>query len=1300
MKHLKRYLASLGLLLFLFPYFSLPVVAAEKGYAYNDPNLAYYFAGEYNGEEFKQSSKKYNADEGVVTLYQPVMIWSDSDFSKAKLLQVDTYDTIASNLPTQEATLTGEKINLNYATDKSTFTSFKRSYLSMLANSSQTSIDHTLTSAEQYMKYKLEENIKKGSDGTDFSAKVITFAGYPAVITREYSERLADDADGSGDYSMSCFGHIYIYITDMEYPPINFRNYRPYNGMNLTTEEFYKEIGKCYASLELKYDYQAAVWGEPEDKAILLENVRRLYAEAEGAFQESFKKYDQSVSIETKKTTDIKVKNFKPSSIGSVDTDADNDPGETGVTIPEAVGIAILGGGAALGAAGGNSGDDDRKKKSRYKMCLRKDFGDTIPVGDRVVLYARIVEITPEGEERSRDDLSAMIDIVSPDYLLISGKTMTGGYKAAYVEAPASNAVPQTAVVSLRFAGNEGSFTNNVTFKIAERKIIFAQDNLTLPAGYDETERLPFAVMGISADAAVTASVIREDGYSVEIEPGEEMGIYYALITEKLKTKGEAGNYESYTLMIKAECGEQTVTGELPIYRFHMGLRLDISSIGCYAEEYDPARHQSNKFLFAAGDKRYVPAEVKGAVTLYSWDAESHKIQQIAPAALDYKIQAVQETDQTMLDKLAIQCQMTDEVNGGSSLIFRCCKGSLDAPTRFAAKISMTYKRSEEEVYTVEKEVLLRSQPQRRFDSVDGSMAALKSDEKIREWLMSVKTNIWNMNFLNNLFPLVKFIDVMLDGYHEAYGFDAGQVETVKQIWSGFLDGSIKGANAETAKVTLGDEIRLFTDSIMQTEKSLEQSLGFFSRLAVGVATLGCSEVVFTAFETVREMKEYVDKGGDSAFEGFVVGVKVVAKEYLWDLGMGKAIGGLKKVIPPDQAKQAMREMKDNMKESAQRFLTAVTGKQTKAAAADSIKATNQAAGRAVQILEASKSRVGNNLDKAFEVGKTVAREQVDNLRAAAWQFETNPTAANRKLMNEMTLAVQQNKLAMNILQDSTKSELDSVRKSFNETLDVFNVKGDRIAKDKLASITGIPADKIRIMNASSSSRELMRRGKKITYDRDWTAYYTNSKGETVYFDQSLTEQIYADSFYESAKGYKNASAEVSRSFTQSADHTVIENVIGHSESYGSKTNLERMIDKAQHHLELDDPIKAKNAVSHKIIDRINRSRELIAQANTITDSAKQQLVLAEAVGEIIEGGRMASKQFDNIINLRDVARSTGDGVSKIRGELRTAVEICKRHFEAQDQYSLSDLTNGLEAVGFTMESLADELGETLLRIG
>ncbi|MBK1781025.1 hypothetical protein JHL22_07330 [Advenella sp. WQ 585] len=994
-----------------------------------------------------------------------------------------------------------------------------------------------------------------------------------------------------------------------------------------------------------------------------------------------------------------------------VTTDADESAGETGILIPAAIAGILIGGGAAAAWR-----RNRRKKKpqneekeapednpNRYEMRIRKDFGNTLVIGKKVPIYARIVEINPDGHESSRHDLTAKISISSPDGLHISGESMAGDYKAAHVEALASGEIPAEARVSFCFKTDGGSFTNHVVFQIEEEKIVFAQDNLTLPACHEKTERLPFAVLGMGKEALVTASIIRDDGYSVIVEAADQPGLYYAVITEKKKTVGQAGDYDSYTLEVKAVNGEQNITGTLPIYRFNMGLRLDISSMACYVEPYDSHKHRSNKFLFTVADKQYVPAESKAMITLFDWDPQAHSLLQIAPDSLDFQLQAVHEADQPMLEKLAIQCQMMDEVTGGGrALIFRCCKGALDAPSRFRVKVRLATTYGDEK-YIVEKEVLLCSQPLRQSRDMADGMAMLKADAYITERLLHIRTLIWEMNYLNKLFPLVKFIDVMLDGYDEAYGYDARQVEIVKQTWGGFLQGTVAGANAQAQTVTFADEVKLYIESYLQTAESLEESLGFMGRMALGVTTLGCSDVVFTSLEVARDMKAYVDSGGDSAWGAFYVGVKVVTLEYLSDKAMNAGLDKLKKVAGSPEAKRAMREAKENVADSMARFTTAISGKNTRTAIEDSVKAGKQAASQASLLLETGRRRLSKTagqieLDEALREGKLFAKQQVENLQAAAWQFELNPSEANRKLLNDMTISVQQNKLAMYALQNYKDESLDSVRKSFNETLGVFYNRADTLAKEKLASITGIPTAKIQILNASSSSQSLMQRGRKTTIDRDWTAYYVNSKGEHVFFDQGMTEQIYNDSFFEASKGFKNKDAGFSGRYGQKTDQTVIEDVLGHAESYG--TDLKKMLDKTYHGMALDNPDKVATTVANKGKEWFERGHALLEKAVNIADPSNRQRMLADAVGQKMEGYRQLTKQFDNGINPRDVARRGGAQASKIPERLRVSVEMCRRQLDIDSQVSLTDLESSLEALGFTPATFADALGNVVRQIG
>ena len=159
---------------------------------------------------------------------------------------------------------------------------------------------------------------------------------------------------------------------------------------------------------------------------------------------------------------------------GQVDTRADKDKGETSVPLPEALAISILGIGAAIAGAGSGSGENNGRK-SRYKMCLRKEFGDAIRYDSQPVsVYARIVEITPEGDEIDRPDLTASIDIISGGNLSVEGCQMADNYMGALVSARTvpGGPNPDEGVISIRYAGEAGSFQNNVIFRLVGKPYI------------------------------------------------------------------------------------------------------------------------------------------------------------------------------------------------------------------------------------------------------------------------------------------------------------------------------------------------------------------------------------------------------------------------------------------------------------------------------------------------------------------------------------------------------------------------------------------------------------------------------------------------------------------------------------------------------------------------------------------------------------------------------------------------------------------------------------------------------------
>ena len=250
---------------------------------------------------------------------------------------------------------------------------------------------------------------------------------------------------------------------------------------------------------------------------------------------------------------DTPVKEVLPAE-ATIDTKADETAGETGVSIPEALAIALIGGAAAMAGAGvgGNGGDNNNKRRRRYKMCLHKDFGDGIRYDTQpVTVYARIVEQTPEGEEIDRPDLTSAIEIFSGGNLTVENCSMAGNYMGALVSAESvpGGKNPGTGVVSIRFSGEEGSFQNNVTFRLIGKPYISFPEQ-----GRYLTMTLPMLLGdGNAYETSVTLHDFLDKPTSVRLDAAE--GIPLSCELEELQDFENMGDIEagvqSYILKVK-----------------------------------------------------------------------------------------------------------------------------------------------------------------------------------------------------------------------------------------------------------------------------------------------------------------------------------------------------------------------------------------------------------------------------------------------------------------------------------------------------------------------------------------------------------------------------------------------------------------------------------------------------------------------------------------------------------------------------------------------------------------------------
>ncbi|MBO6054989.1 MAG: hypothetical protein J6P31_05655, partial [Oscillospiraceae bacterium] len=362
---------------------------------------------------------------------------------------------------------------------------------------------------------------------------------------------------------------------------------------------------------------------------------------------------------------------------------------EGGIT-PEDIAVAI--GGALIGGAvgglteGGDDEEDKKKKPSRYKMYISKHFDNVIRKGqDPKPVYARNVEIPYGHGEIDRPDLTEQIQVFSGDYVLnVSDGGMSGGYKVAMVSADASCAM-QEGTVSFRFNGKGGIYTRHVVFRLSDLAVIFLQPNLGLPANHEDTERLPFGILGVPEENMELTVEFRDKTYTVtgvEREPeAKDFPLYYASIKEAKPEKDpekqdDPGATTTHYLHIEAKSpspfpGEPDikVEAEFPVHRVQLGLSLIMESdtIGCYPKKREGAVEQARmraagselaesisvpdvlslnavnamaasgvaaltKSTFSSNlkDEDVVPCVTEGRLMLLEWDEEHHQLIRVA----------------------------------------------------------------------------------------------------------------------------------------------------------------------------------------------------------------------------------------------------------------------------------------------------------------------------------------------------------------------------------------------------------------------------------------------------------------------------------------------------------------------------------------------------------------------------------------------------------------------------------------------------------------------------------------------
>lgn len=1118
------------------------------------------------------------------------------------------------------------------------------------------------------------------------------------------------------------------------------------------------------------------------------------------------------------------------------DNDAEEEAGIKDYIIPIAIGVLILGGGAVVANnqrkkkkkdKKKDKKDDEEKQPDQLEMRLHKDFGDTlIQGGDSEYVYACIIRHPKDGGEYVDDELTSRIQISAGDnYMAVEEQGVINGWKYAIVQAPENQDPPEEGIVRFRLASAEASYTNNIHFHIVKSGILFAQENLTLPARHEKEVRLPFVAVGMNDGTAnIKITITEEHGgaetkdYSVRVEWNATNRVYEAVIKDLCQNEkdneGVPGNFIPYKINIEATNDKKrTVKGELPLYRYYMGLVLQMKpEVNCFLEEHDPMRHELVQVPVIRDGREFVPAENQCALKLYDWNEEKHELYIIDPEPVDLKFtlkelddiggiqsayqdiynkaqiqagldmmlpgmidmggiagvgklvtdahddvfnaqQAEQQKrieQQKMIDGLGLSLQARWNSAGEGHLyyILSCCKGVLKAPNRFNAMLEITALHNGQ-IYTYKRVVKLMSQP-RRPKSGPESGNALKRDREIMEELWKIENAIKYAGLSIRLSPLVAFIGLQHDYYDAEFGYDEDNFKAICKTYVAVMDRESQEAH-EAAKEPEG-LFNITMDWVMRLDRNLNDMqrcmheivlvenlpivnaslrLDVVWRVSLGIGTMGASEMAIMAIQIPAEMKKYVDRGGDSAVEAFFVGAQIATEAYIMEaVAAGKilvaktAVKGLGTVGKGLVSRAGMKQLgKETWDVMSKEVVTGVKGWALAQTSWHKGLLEKSAQTYAKGMMNRLRGNPGSRLSAAERIAQRQAMRNIEDLQTITEMCRANPTTANLQLKNKIVLACQADKNTM-ILMKNEKLLADNpllkgvnfqaTRAQFNHVMRSIYDEVDKNMLRELSEASKVPMERIKILRTSSSNSTDLLLGKNTTFDRDVTYYYVEN-GKVKYFDQALTEQLYANNFRnvilkrttgstpakidlshltpKELARWKELEAQRGYNILKYYDQTPLEDILRHPESYG--TDVQRLVDPTLHGEDLVNPHKVAKTMMEKGQSRFREAKALWAKADSMPEGLARDKMYCRAIGEMKEGCRQQVKVFD-ILCSRDRTRNV---VTVVPQDLRKAVELM-RTMQESSKATLSKLEEGLAQQNFTMESVTKSTYQLCIDIG
>ena len=906
-----------------------------------------------------------------------------------------------------------------------------------------------------------------------------------------------------------------------------------------------------------------------------------------------------------------------------VDSDADANPGDQdGGFIPAGIvegwktakDVAGAAGGVAAATALIALGLTDKKKK--YRMAIYKDFGDTVHRGEKVYVYACIMERDEQGNEKVNHELTRQINIFSEDgvFDIYEQDELAGEYKGARVLLGRNENNREEGVVSFKFTGKGGTYTNRMKFKIDEPSIMFYQPNIALKAKDEDGAEIGFTVKGLdpektkiglkitggSSYTAACSYAVTEDGQKIP-------GTYFAVIGDINEDSGEPGTYLIHTLHVTATDGNLTVTGEIDIYRVSVGLNIGINTLNCYRVVKKEA---AGKEALDLKDSDFDISYTKAPAMILEYNEETKEMFYL-PAKPRIYFETIDPEDSVMrerLDGLGLKAELTGINESMSEITIFCTKGWLEAPMRVAVKLIAIAAETiggNEQTYYFEKEIMLLSQKKRKLPL---SSAQMDNDNQQYEWVINAMHFITDNGLINDLGKEYITLGNMWDSFDENFGFDQ---LLVAQIQSRINDCIFRKKREalqkrqeyyEKLQETAHADNNFWTITsksfAMASEKYVDTWGGIATRILLGVCTGGLSEVPFTAMDINKAVSDYNERTllcdrttGGKIFYGSVPVIMSAVSA-----GVMKGGWSLKAMTPaPIRAglkKWAMTQSQAVMKKIPEKWVYAskniynkfngyaqkinsfdprkkMLNIRTAAAKTDSLNLSAKARAQKdiLNVRKGPLSAKGQFKSTLQRAGELKAAGKVDRYKKAVDKLRANPTAEAVKEVNEAFMEVEQDTFAIRMLNQDGKTEAQifgktkvksPYRSKYNSVkTEIMENPAEKIMKKRAAAMKGVSEDDIVIKRATGKTIEEMENGYTISFDSDNSPMVFNKKtGRYEYFTQAETDKIVATSYCD-ATGTKYTSLD--DAIKKSSDMKVVgvtpESPEFYQEFYKLKTN-------------------------------------------------------------------------------------------------------------------------------------------------